>query len=135
VQWGALRKPVRLTPGQQKRAAVQEAFYARYNAAAERAYATPPRRISAEERRILLVGEFEADVNNGGFSQYLSNKGRARAKETARVLSAINAPKTAALLNRALASAEDADLGALDDRFYRSREDLATLSMHALDRT
>ncbi len=28
----------------------------------------------------LLVGELEADVNNGGFSQYLDNEGRRRAR-------------------------------------------------------
>ena len=133
VMWKALPKP--LSPAQTKKKNIQDAFYARYVAAGQRAYATPPQRISREDRRILLVGEFEADVNNGGFSQYLGNKGRARAASTAAILREIGAKKTAAMLDAALqASADNAALSKLDDRFYRGGEDLALLSIRALER-
>lgn len=133
VSWHELPKPLTLTVRQQKKAQVQEAFYARYIAAGQRAYATPPQRIGRDDRRILLVGEFEADVNNGGFSQYLDNKGRTRATQTAHILNEIGALRTAALLDAALgAEGNDARLQELDDQFYRSKEDLAVLSMQAL---
>lgn len=131
VSWTAVPKPVQET----KTTRIQNAFYQRYLAAGQRAYATPPQRISTADRRILLVGEFEADVHNGGFSQYLSNKGRARAGKTLSVLKEIGAVKTAAMLETALASKADDDaVDALDSRFYRSKEDLAVLSMKAINR-
>lgn len=133
VLWSTLPKP--LSPAQAKKKKIHDAFYARYMAAGQRAYATPPQRISRDDRRILLVGEFEADVNNGGFSQYLGNKGRARAARTAATLREIGAKKTAAMLDAALqASSDEAALSRLDDRFYRGAEDLALLSMRALER-
>lgn len=129
VNWSALPAEPK-TKRERERHQLQQQFYARYMDAGKRAYATPPRRISAADRRILLVGEFEADVNNGGFSQYLDNKGRRRAAETLRVLEETAAPKTAALLRAALADSNDeAALQKLDARFYRSREDLAVLMM------
>jgi hypothetical protein len=134
VSWSALPAVLK-TRRERELHQLQEQFYARYMAAGERAYATPPRRISAADRRLLLVGEFEADVNNGGFSQYLGNQGRRRAAETLRVLEEIAAPKTAALLRAAMAdAANDAALQKLDARFYRSREDLALLSIRAAPR-
>lgn len=130
VRWSAL--PRALTPHEQKIDRIQQAFYARYNAAAERDYATPPRRISVADRQFLLIGEFEADWNNGGFSQYLSNKGRRRATDALHALEHIGAKKTAALLRAALSSAaDDAALQKLDDRLHRTREDLAVLAMKA----
>jgi hypothetical protein len=109
---------------------VQEAFFARYEAAGARAYATPPRRISAADRRILLAGEFQADVNNGGFGQYLSNKGRRRAAETLRVLEDVGSTKMAAMLRAALANANDETaLQKLSNRFFRTTEDLPGLMM------
>ena len=132
VQWTALRKPLELSAREQKRAEIQDAFYARYMAAVERVYATPPQRISADDRRILLVGEFEADVNNGGFSQYLFNKGRSTARTTASILADIGAAKTAALLNRALSTSDEATWHALDNQFQRDAEDLPSMSMRAI---
>jgi hypothetical protein len=130
VTWLAL--PRELRPHEQKRHEIQQAFYARYNAAAERNYATPPRRISAADRRILLVGEFEADWNNGGFNQYLDNKGRRRATAALRALENIGAIKTAELLRQALsAAADETALQELDDRYDRTGEDLALLAMTA----
>jgi hypothetical protein len=131
VTWLAL--PRELKPHEQKRHQIQQSFYARYDAAAERAYDTPPRRISATDRQILLVGEFEADWNNGGFSQYLSNKGRRRATDALHAIEHIGAVKTAALLRAALSSAtDDAALQKLDNRLHRTREDLAVLAMTTL---
>lgn len=136
VMWLPLPPP--LTPRQQQTQQVQDTFYARYAAAAERAYATPPRRISAVDRQILLIGEFEADWNNGGFSQYLLNKGVRRATAALRAIDEVGAIKTAALLRAALSSAgDDAALQRLDARLDRVREDLAVLAMtkHAPSRT
>ena len=128
VMWSAL--PRELKPHEQKRDQIQQAFYARYDAAAERAYATPPRRISAADRQILLVAEFEADWNNGGFNQYLDNKGRRRATAALRALENIGATKTAGLLRQALSAEDDETaLQKLDDRYDRTGEDLAVLAM------
>jgi hypothetical protein len=129
VVWSALPQPPR-TKRQRERKQLQDRFYARYLAAGARAYAVPPLRLSKADSRILLVGELEADVNNGGFSQYLANKGRRRAAAALRALERTGAVKTAALLRAAMASASDeAELQRLDARFERTREDLAVLAM------
>ena len=125
--WHTPRAP--LTPSQQRVHDIQEAFYARYLEAGRRAYASPPRRISAPDATILLVGELEADVNNGGFSQYLHNKDRRRANRALKALRLIGARNTALLLERALApQATEQILHKLDARFYRGRENLALLA-------
>src|SRR5829696_6698689 len=62
-----IRKP-ELTPAEQKRAAVQKRFYDRYMEIGQRAYRDSRYRLTVMDRRLLLVGELEADVNNGGFS-------------------------------------------------------------------
>jgi hypothetical protein len=129
VSWRARPAPRHLTPAQERRHREQEAFYARYLAAGQRAYASPPKRISAVERCILLVGELEADVNNGGFAQYLDNKGRRRAGEALRALRRIGARATARLLEDALKpDLPEAARRRLDHRFYEGREDLARLA-------
>jgi hypothetical protein len=129
VVWSALPQPPR-TKRQRERQQLQDRFYARYLAAGARAYAVPPLRLGRADGLILLVGELEADVNNGGFSQYLANKGRRRAAAALRALERIGAAKTAALLRAAMASASDeAALQKLDARFDRTREDLAVLAM------
>lgn len=129
VVWLALPQQPR-TKREKERKQLQDRFYARHMAAGQRAYAVPPLRISAADGQILLVGELEADVNNGGFSQYLDNKGRRRAAAALHALERIGAVKTAALLRAAIASAsDDAALQKLDARFDRSREDLAVLAM------
>lgn len=122
-------RPAPLTPAEQRVDDEQQAFYSRYMAAGERAYASPPRRISATDRAILLIGELEADVNNGGFAQYLDNKGRRRAGEALKALRRVGAKYTAGLLESALDPAlPEAERGRLDDRFYEGREDLARLA-------
>jgi hypothetical protein len=110
----------------QKRAAkLQGEFYRRYEALA-RENAAP----SQDDRLIQVVGEFEADVNNGGFGQYLSNKGEARAREALAGLSAIGAKRTARWLRSSLDANGGVDaLARLDQQFREKAEDLASLAM------
>jgi len=123
--------PPPLSPRQQKVHDTQEAFYARYNRVAKHAYARSPEpKLPPDDRLVLLIGEFEADVNNGGFSQYLDNKGRRRARSALAALKKVKASRTADLLSSALEPG--ARLGKLDDRFYRAPEDLARLAMKHL---
>ncbi|HUQ74424.1 MAG TPA: DUF4375 domain-containing protein [Burkholderiales bacterium] len=124
-----LRKPKTLTRAQLVLQAEQQRFYDRYREVGQKAYRDPRYRLSAVDRRLLLVGELEADVNNGGFSQYLHNKGRRRAGSAVIALVAIGARKTAAMLEQALRpGVSEARLAELDDRFYRVPEDLAVLA-------
>jgi len=124
-----VREPPKLTPAQEKHHAAQERFFARYMAIGQKAYRDPPARISPMDRCLLLVGEFEADVNNGGFSQYLDNKGTRRARAAVAALKAIGARKTAAMLSDAMKpGVTEAQLAALDDRFYKAPEDLSFLA-------
>ena len=120
---------VRLTPRRRRIHALQEAFYARYMAVGQKAYRDPRHRLAPPDRLVLLVGELEADVNNGGFSQYLDNKGRRRARAALAALRAVGARQTARMLDTALQpGATEAQLGALDARFYEVPEDLALLT-------
>lgn len=89
---------MRLTPRQRRIHAGQEAFYARYMAVGQKAYRDPRYRLTPDDRLVLLVGELEADVNNGGFSQYLDNKGRRRARAALAALQKVGARKTARML-------------------------------------
>jgi hypothetical protein len=128
--------PPRMTAAQRARHAVQEAFYARYMAAGRIAYGSPggSRRLTSADRLLLLVGELEADVNNGGFSQYLLNKGRRRARRAMDALNTIGARRTARMLEAALRDPTDeAVLSKLDERFYKAPEDLAVLAMGHLE--
>jgi len=119
----------KLTARQQKTHAIQQAFYARYTAVGQRAYKDPAHRMSADDLLLLLVGELEADVNNGGFEQYLDNKGRRRAEAALEALRAIGARKTAGMLERAMVpGVTPRQLSALDGRFGEAREDLAVLA-------
>jgi hypothetical protein len=128
VRYQPVRK-VRLTPRQRRIHAVQEAFYARYMEIGQEAYRDPRHRLARDDRLVLLVGELEADVNNGGFSQYLDNKGRRRARAALAALRKVGARKTALMLETAMAPATTAiQRSALDDRFYRVPEDLALLT-------
>lgn len=129
VTWRPPPAPLALTPAQRRADREQQAFYTRYMAVGKRAYALPPKPISAVDRAVLLVGELEADVNNGGFAQYLDNKGRRRAQAALRALRRIGARTTAALLATALKPATPPGvLGRLDNRFYAMREDVARLA-------
>lgn len=122
------------TPRQKRAAERQAAFYARYEKLfpmeeAETA-ALPP-----EDRLILLVGEFEADVNNGGFGQYLENKGADRAQEALGYLREIGAGRTARWLSSALkAGAGSGVLDRLDSQFFDKPQDLPSLVMRHLSK-
>jgi hypothetical protein len=134
VMWTPVPPPP--SPAESRTHALQTRFYDRYMSIVGIAYADPPGRLSRADKLILTIGEFEADVNNGGFSQFLSNKGRRRAGATVRALEQIQAPRTAAMLSTALAhSQDDARLGKLDTRFYKVPEDLAVRTMMALGLT
>jgi hypothetical protein len=108
---------------QKKAAKLQAEFYRRY----ER---LPSGALAPDDRMVQLIGEFEADVNNGGFGQYLGNKGEARAREGLAGLSAIGAKRTARWLRSALEGDGGEDgLARLDQQFYEKAEDLASLAM------
>ncbi|MBK9115691.1 MAG: DUF4375 domain-containing protein [Betaproteobacteria bacterium] len=122
------------TRAQKRAAKLQAAFYARYEGLGPgedpRATALAP-----DDRLIVLVGELEADVNNGGFGQYLGNKGVERAREALAALGAIGAKRTARWLSLALDAGKDsADLERMDEQFCAKPEDLASLAMRYLER-
>ena len=128
VRYESVRK-TRLTPRQRRIHAGQEAFYARYTEVGQKAYRDPRYRLTPDDRLVLLVGELEADVNNGGFSQYLDNKGRRRARAALAALRKVGARKTARMLESALVPhTTPTQLSALTDRFSDAPEDLALLT-------
>jgi hypothetical protein len=109
--------------------------------------------LSEADRVIYCVGLLEAEVNNGGFSQYVWNTEGVLAHETLNVLFAIDATDVASLLEKAmnlfpepagrdrkawLAQLEAMDakhgrqLNRLDDRFYDTDDDLSVLAMEFL---
>jgi hypothetical protein len=130
--YGLLEEP---SPRAKRRHAIQDLFVARWLEVGQRAYAPGSRaRLSPDDRLVLLVGELEADVNNGGFDQYLLNKGRRRATHALAALRRIGARRTAELLEAALdPKVTSREKDALDRRFYRVPEDLAILVMEHLD--
>jgi hypothetical protein len=120
---------VRVPPGRRAIHAVHEAFYARYLEVGQTAYRDPRRRLPPDDRLVLLVGELEADVSNGGFSQYLDNKGRRRARAALAALRKVGARTTARMLVTAMAPRTTApQRSALDARFHAAPEDLALLT-------
>jgi len=132
VTWRA-PLPAVPTRHQETRQRIHDVFYARYLAAGRKAYAPRPGRLSRADRWFLLVGEFEADIQNGGFRQFLTNKGRRRASAVLRVLEAIGVPKTAGLLRTALQPTIPAPaLDRLTRQFDRTDEDLAAATVRHL---
>ena len=126
VPWG--------TPSQKRAAQRQQAFYARYEELIPTDDSTAAT-LSEEDRLIFIVGEFEADVNNGGFGQYLDNKGAERAEEALRCLNEIGARRTARWLSSALeAAADSATLERLDNQFFNKPQDLPSLVMRHLSK-
>lgn len=114
---------------QKNAAKLQAEFYRRYELLALREGTLP-----ADDRLIQLIGEFEADVSNGGFGQYLGNKGAARAREALASLSAIGARRTSRWLASALENRHGEDgLARLDEQFNEKAEDLASLAMTYID--
>jgi hypothetical protein len=109
---------------QRRAATLQTAFYERYDRL------PPGGAKSPDDRLIQLVGELEADVSNGGFDQYLRNKGEERRREALAALSTVGAERTARWLASALeAGAGAAVLARLDAQFYAKPDDLASLVM------
>ena len=122
------------SPAQKRAAERQEAFYARYEKLIPIDDAVAGA-LSPEDRLIFIVGEFEADVNNGGFGQYLDNKGVDRAQEALRYLEQIGAGRTARWLSSALEGATDsAALDRLDNQFFKKPQDLPSLVMRHLSK-
>lgn len=122
------------TRAQKRAAKLQAAFYARYESLGP---VTDPQgtALSPNDRLIALVGELEADVNNGGFRAYLENKGVEQAREALAVLTAIGAKRTARWLSSALEAGKDsAELERMDQQFCTKPEDLASLAMRHLER-
>jgi hypothetical protein len=115
---------------QERTARRQAEFYSRYEAL------TPADlSLTGDDLLIQLVGEFEADINNGGFGQYLGNKGQARAREALAALNTIGAKRTAGWLGKALEVPADADsLTRLDIQINARAEDLASKVMVHLSR-
>jgi hypothetical protein len=133
VKYGRIEAPP-LTSQQRERARVQAAFYERYLAAGKIAYGKKGRAsLAPSERLVLVVGELEADVNNGGFRQYLANKGTTVVREAAAALERIGARRTLRLLMSASAEPEDsARWESLDQGFQKVAEDLPGLTMRFL---
>lgn len=112
----------------------QTAFYSRYEHLCSLATGEKPP-LGPDDRMILAVGEFEADVNNGGFGQYLDNKGLKRAREALTHLNTIGAKRTARWLSAALrAGRRSATLEGLNQRYYDKPEDLPSLVMRHLEK-
>ena len=125
---------------------LRQQFYRRAQALWDRDYGTLPEL----HRLILGIDTLEREVNNGGFLQYFSNTQGRQAPDLAEALQKIGAPKTAALVQRALTvfpgppasdwqawaqsitkmeTEHSGFLNALDSKFYQSNEDLALLTM------
>jgi hypothetical protein len=114
---------------QKRAAALQAEFYRRYEGIGFDDTTLP-----ADDRIIRLVGELEADVNNGGFGQYIANKGEARAREALACLRTIGAKQTAGWLTSALEGDDAESLTRLDQKFDEGPEDLAVKVMAYLGR-
>jgi hypothetical protein len=120
--WGSKKQRIAAT--------LQAAFYERYEK-----LVLPGDAKSPDEQLIQLVGQLEADINNGGFDQYLRNKGEERSREALASLSVIGARRTARWLASALEAGAGADaLERLDKQFYAKPEDLASLVMTYIKR-
>jgi uncharacterized protein DUF4375 len=118
------------SPKQRAVLKLQTEFYSRYETLGARREAV---RLTPRDRLILLVGDFEADVNNGGFDQYLGNKGLPTAREALRALKTIGAKRTAGWLTAALEAPGDREaLDRLDAAFHERPEDVAALVMRSI---
>lgn len=123
------------TPAQIRAAARHKAFYQRY----EKLIADEESEIAAlspDDRLVLVIGEFEADVANGGFGQYLENKDLEQAQRALRYLTEIGAKRTAGWLSSALeASGDSVAVERLDHQFFNNPQDLASLVIRHLTRS
>ncbi|MBM4186601.1 MAG: DUF4375 domain-containing protein [Gemmatimonadetes bacterium] len=115
---------------ERRRAKLQAEFYRRYQALFDPAIERGP-----GDNVIEVVAEFEADVNNGGFGQYLSNKSTARARQALEALMAIGAKRSHRWLTQAIeAGGDEARMARLDQQFFDRPDDLASLTMKYLPR-
>ena len=120
------------SPRQRAASKRQDEFYSRYEGVGTRRDGV---RLEPADRLVLLVGDFEADVNNGGFDQYLGNKGLPTARAALKGLKTIGAKRTAGWLSTALKAPEDREaLDRLDSAFYERPEDLPSLVMRYLSK-
>ena len=127
--------PRPLGPKARARKELQDRFYARYNEVGPAGAPRLARRPSPADRLVRVIGDFEADVNNGGFDQYLCNKGRRQARRAAKCFQRIGAYRTGRLLESALGlPADSPQFLRLDKAFYRSSEDLPSLVMRHLEK-
>jgi hypothetical protein len=119
-----------LTAQQREAASLQAQFYEKYMAAGRIAYGSRGRRVlGTHDRLVLVVGELEADLNNGGFGQYLENKSGV-VPEAVRALERIGARHTLRLLKQALAEEPHSQrLESLDLKYQEAAEDLPGLTM------
>ena len=124
-------KPWRSRRQHGRAATFQAAFYSRYEALA----GSRQTRLTKEDQLVVSIADLEADVNNGGFHQYLENKGTARARRTLACLRVVGAKRTARWLSVALKAVGRRDaLDRLDAEFNKRPEDLASLVMRYCSR-
>jgi hypothetical protein len=127
--------PRPLGPKARARQAVQDRFYARYDQVGPAGASRMTRRPSTADTLVRLIGDLEADVNNGGFDQYLGNKGRPQARRALKGLQSIGARRTERLLETALALPPDSpQFERVNSAFFRSTEDLPGLVMRHLEK-
>lgn len=81
----------------------EQAFYAALERVRAREADVGYRKLAARERLVLCLGNFEAEVNNGGFSQFFLNSSGDHAADTLKALEKIGARKGAAMLAEAMA--------------------------------
>ncbi len=132
----------------------EQRYFAAVDAARAREAAVGYRKLKAGERLALCLGEFEAEVNNGGFSQFFLNSAGDHAEDTLAALRKVGAKKAAGFLAEAMAlfpggappreraarerlvpalvEAHGAALEALDARYQRKAEPIAFLAGVAL---
>ena len=67
-------------------------------------YGEHPDRFSPAEKAIYIIYQLEAEVNNGGFAQFLYNSSGNFANETAAALRSIGAEEIAAICDRAFSA-------------------------------
>ena len=88
--------------------------------------------LSEVERVVVLVSRVNFEVELGGFSAFLSNSSRLHARETIPALKAVGANKTAAALQKALAT-KPRSFAALDKQFDHEEPDVFALLCSYMD--
>lgn len=78
--------------------------------------------LTGAERSVFLAWQFVAEVNNGGFRQFLTNPSGGHARETPTALTDVGMPQAAFLLRQALDGLGHSELAALSDAFFGSPE-------------